>query len=67
MFSMSHHTTIITTKERKNNNITNFHNILKIIVNCEELMLKLMFIHKLRFILKSLQKTFKFHFKYDLD
>jgi hypothetical protein len=54
MFSMSHHTTIITTIERKNNNITSFHNILKIIVNCEELMLKLMFVHKLRFILRSL-------------
>jgi hypothetical protein len=63
---MSHHT-IITTIEKNNNNIINFHNILKMIDDCEELVLKLMFVQRRRFIFRGLQKTFKFHFKYDLD
>jgi hypothetical protein len=67
MFSMSHHTTIVATIDKNNNKITNFHNILKMIDDCEVLVLELMFVHRRRFIFRGLRKTFKSHFKYNLD
>jgi len=67
MFSMSHHTIIIATIEKNNNNITNFHNIFKMIADYKELVLKLLFIHKKGFVLGSFQETFKSHYGYDLD
>jgi hypothetical protein len=42
---MYHHTTIIATIEKKKNNITNFHSVLKMIADYKELMLELLFIH----------------------
>jgi hypothetical protein len=64
---MSHHTTIIVTTKKNNENITNFHNILKMIINHKELMLKLLFVHKGGFAFGSLQKIFKSCFEYDLN
>jgi hypothetical protein len=59
MFSISHHTTIIATIERNNNNIINFHNVLKMIADCKELMFELLFVHKGGFVLGSFLETFK--------
>jgi hypothetical protein len=59
MFSISYHTTIIATIERNNNNIINFHIVLKMIVDYKELMLELLFIHKRGFVLGSFLDTFK--------
>jgi len=67
MFSISHHTNIIATIERNNNNITNFHNVLKMIANNKELVLKLLFVHRGGFMLGSLHETFKSCFGCDLD
>jgi hypothetical protein len=50
---MSHHTIIIATIERNNNNITNFHNVLKMVANYKGLMLELLFVRKGRFALGS--------------
>jgi hypothetical protein len=58
MFSMSHHTTIIATIEKNYNNIINFHNVLKMIIDCKELVFELLFIHKGGFVLGSLQENF---------
>jgi hypothetical protein len=63
---MSHHTTVITTIERNYNNIINFHNVLKMIIDYKELVFEL-FIHKGGFALGSLQETFNSRFGYDLD
>jgi hypothetical protein len=51
---MSHHTIIIATTEINNNNITNFHSVLKMIIDYKELMLKLLFIHRRGFAFGSL-------------
>jgi hypothetical protein len=59
MFSISHHTIIITTIERNNTNIITFHNVLKMIANYKGLVLKLLFVHKGRFALGSFLKAFK--------
>jgi hypothetical protein len=67
MFSMSHDTTIITTIDRNNNNITNFHSVLKMIDDCRELMFKLLLVHIRGFAFGILQENFKSHFGYDLD
>jgi hypothetical protein len=64
---MSHHTTIIATTERNNNNITNFRSVLKMIVICKELVFKLLFVPRGGFVFKSFQEPFKSHFGYDLD
>jgi hypothetical protein len=63
---MSHHTTIIVTTE-KNNNITNFHSVLKMKTIYKDLMFKLLFVHKGGFVFESFQETFKSHFGYGLD
>jgi hypothetical protein len=60
MFSISHHTTIIAKTERNNDNIINFHIVLKMIFDCKELMFKLLFVHRGRFALGSFLKTFKY-------
>ncbi len=57
-FNISHHTTIIATTDKNNNNIINIHNVLKMIVDCKELMLKL-FIHREGFAIGSFLETFK--------
>jgi hypothetical protein len=54
---MSHHTIIIATRERNNNSITNFHIILKMIVDCKELMLTLLFVYIGGFALRSHAKA----------
>jgi hypothetical protein len=59
MFSISHHTTIIAKIERNNNNIINFHIVLKMIVDCKELVFELLFVHIGRFALGSFIETFK--------
>jgi hypothetical protein len=59
MFSISHHTIIITTIERNNNNIITFHNVLKMVINYKELVLKLLFVHKGRYAFGSFLKTLK--------
>jgi hypothetical protein len=64
---MFHHTTIIIKIDKNNNNITNFHNVLKMIADCKELLLELLFVHKGGFVVGSLQETFKSCFRYDLD
>jgi hypothetical protein len=64
---MSHHTTIIATIERNYNNIINFHNVLKMIIDYKELVFELLFIHIGGFAFGSLQETFNSHFRYDLD
>jgi len=64
---VSHHTTIIATIERNYNNIINFHNVLKMIIDYKELVFELLFIHIGGFVLGSLQETFNPHFRYDLD
>jgi DUF438 domain-containing protein len=46
---------------------TNLYNVPKFITNYKELVLKLLSIHKGGSTLASLWKTFKSHFKYDLD
>jgi hypothetical protein len=50
---MSHHTSIIVTTKRNNNIINNFHSVLKMIIDCKELVLKLLFVHKGGFVLGS--------------
>jgi hypothetical protein len=51
---MSHHTIIIATIERNNNNISNLHNVLKMVADYKKLMLELLFVHKGGFALGSL-------------
>jgi hypothetical protein len=51
---MSHHTTIIVITKRNNNNITNFHNVLKMIIDCKELVFELLFVHRGGFSFGSL-------------
>jgi hypothetical protein len=51
---MSHHTIIIATIKRNNNNITNLHNVLKMVADYKKLMLELLFVHKGGFALGSL-------------
>jgi hypothetical protein len=64
---MSQHTIISVTTKKNNKNITNFHNVLKMIANYKELVLELLFVHKGGFAFGSFQKIFKSYFEYDLD
>jgi hypothetical protein len=62
---MSHDTTIIATIERNYNNIINFHNVLKMIIDYKEFVFEFLFIHKERLALGSFQETFNSCFGYD--
>jgi hypothetical protein len=53
MFCISHHTTIIATIKSNNNNIINFHNVLKMITDFKELMFELLFIHREGLLLEA--------------
>jgi hypothetical protein len=64
---MSHHTTIIVTTKKNNKNITNFHNVFKMIIDYKELVLELLFVHRGGFAFGNLQETFKSCLEHDLD